>query len=206
MRANHSHQQHPTPQAKKERSISFIPPISAINKFTLPILNNAYYHINQIKKGKGITPYQQFFYPLDNIQHWNKMYGPRGFYQYQCVIPRIAGKDSTQLMLNAIHRAGLGSFLAVLKTFGNRPAMGMLSFPSPGITLAIDFPNNGEATRTLFQKLNAIVSEAGGRIYPAKDACMPKSLFESGYSRLPEFLAYRDPGISSALSRRLMGS
>jgi FAD/FMN-containing dehydrogenase len=206
MRANHSQQQYPSPQQKNKRSISFTPPISVINKFTLPILNNAYFHINQIKKGKRVTPYQQFFYPLDNINHWNKMYGPKGFYQYQCVVPKKISKDATQLMLNAIHQAGLGSFLAVLKTFGNRPAMGMLSFPSPGITLAIDFPNNGGRTRELFQKLDTIVSEAGGRIYPAKDACMPKSLFESGYPRLPEFLAYRDPGISSALSRRLMGS
>lgn len=206
MRANHSQQQHPTPQPKKELSISFTPPVSAINKFTLPLINSAYFHINEIKKGEGVIPYQKFFYPLDNIQHWNKMYGPRGFYQYQSVIPKAISKDVTQLMLNTIHQTGLGSFLAVLKTFGNRSAKGMLSFPTPGITLAIDFPNNGEKTRELFQKLDEIVSEAGGRIYLAKDACMSKSLFESSYPRLSEFLTYRDPGISSALSRRLMGS
>jgi hypothetical protein len=82
----------------------------------------------------------------------------------------------------------------------------MMSFPQPGVTLALDFPNNGERTQKLFARLDAIVAEAGGRIYMAKDARMPRDLFEKGYPRLNEFLKYRDPGISSELSRRLMGS
>ena len=75
----------------------------------------------------------------------------------------------------------------------------------PGVTLALDFPNQGGRTFKLFERLDAIVREAGGRIYPAKDARMPRELFEAGYPLLNEFLKYRDPGISSALSRRLMG-
>jgi hypothetical protein len=82
----------------------------------------------------------------------------------------------------------------------------MLSFPQPGVTLALDFPNHGDRTHALFVRLDAIVREAKGRLYPAKDARMPRDLFESGYPRLAEFMQYRDPGISSALSRRLMGS
>jgi FAD/FMN-containing dehydrogenase len=82
----------------------------------------------------------------------------------------------------------------------------MLSFPQPGATLALDFPNRGDRTHALFARLDAIVREAGGRIYLAKDARMPRAMFEAGYPRLAEFLQYRDPGISSALSRRLMGS
>jgi hypothetical protein len=82
----------------------------------------------------------------------------------------------------------------------------MMSFPQPGVTLALDFPNNGERTQKLFKRLDAIVAEAGGRIYMAKDARMPRDLFEKGYPHLNEFLKYRDPGISSELSRRLMGS
>lgn len=82
----------------------------------------------------------------------------------------------------------------------------MLSFPMPGATLALDFPNRGDRTLALFGRLDAIVREAGGRIYCAKDARMPRALFEAGYPRLAEFLSYRDPGISSAMSRRLMGS
>jgi FAD/FMN-containing dehydrogenase len=109
-------------------------------------------------------------------------------------------------MLREISASGLGSFLAVLKTFGDRPAPGMLSFPMPGTTLALDFPNDGRRTLMLFDRLNAIVREAGGRIYPAKDASMPRDLLERGYPRLSEFLRYRDPGLSSAMSRRLLGS
>jgi hypothetical protein len=108
-------------------------------------------------------------------------------------------------MLGEIARSGEGSFLAVLKTFGDRQPVGMLSFPRPGVTLALDFPNQGDATQKLFARLDAIVREAGGRIYAAKDARMPRELFEAGYPRLNEFMKYRDPGISSALSRRLMG-
>ena len=134
------------------------------------------------------------------------MYGPRGFFQYQSVVPREVGCDAVQAMLGEIARAGEGSFLAVLKTFGNREAVGMMSFPRPGVTLALDFPNRGDRTLKLFDRLNAIVREAGGRIYLAKDACMPRELFEAGYPRLSEFMQYRDPGISSALSRRLIGA
>jgi len=109
-------------------------------------------------------------------------------------------------MLQAIARSGEGSFLAVLKTFGSRSSPGLLSFARPGTTLALDFPNRGERTARLFERLDAIVREAGGALYPAKDARMPRALFEAGYPRLNEFLQWRDPGMSSALSRRLMGS
>jgi hypothetical protein len=109
-------------------------------------------------------------------------------------------------MLDEIARSRMGSFLAVRQTFGDRPAPGLLSFPMAGTTLALDFPNHGDATLALFQRLDAIVLAAGGRLYPAKDARMPRAMFEAGYPRLPEFLRFRDPGISSSLSRRLLGS
>ena len=122
------------------------------------------------------------------------------------MVPRAVGRDAIQAMLREIARSGDGSFLAVLKTFGNRQPVGMLSFAQPGVTLALDFPNHGARTHRLFERLDAIVRQAQGRIYLAKDARMPRELFEAGYPRLPEFLPYRDPGISSGLSRRLMGS
>jgi hypothetical protein len=108
--------------------------------------------------------------------------------------------------LDAIADSGEGSFLSVLKTFGDRRSVGMLSFPQPGVTFALDFPNLGLKTHKLFARMDAIVREAGGRLYLAKDARMPRDLFEAGYPRLGEFLTYRDPGISSGMSRRLMGS
>jgi FAD/FMN-containing dehydrogenase len=196
----------PAPKAKQTR-IPFAPPVSLVNKLTLRPFNEAYYWLNRRKAGTpAIVHYQPFFYPLDNIKDWNKMYGSRGFYQYQSVVPRAVGQDATAEMLKEIGRSGQGSFLAVLKTFGNRESLGLLSFAQPGVTLALDFPNKGSQTLKLFERLDQIVSEAKGRIYLAKDARMPRSLFESGYPRFQEFLNYRDPGISSEMSRRLFGS
>jgi FAD/FMN-containing dehydrogenase len=191
--------------AGRERSMPVVPPVSMVNRLTLRPFNLAYFHLKKWKAGRSIVHYEPFFYPLDKLLQWNRMYGPRGFFQYQSVVPRQDGRDATAAMLGEIARAGDGSFLAVLKTFGDRQAPGMLSFPQPGVTLALDFANNGARTLKLFERLDAIVREAGGRIYPAKDARMPRELFEAGYPRLQEFLHYRDPGISSALSRRLMG-
>ena len=109
-------------------------------------------------------------------------------------------------MLNAIKKSGEGSFLAVLKTFGDRESGGMLSFPKHGVTLALDFPNRGTKTLKLLNELDHIVQQAQGRLYLAKDARMPRSLFETGYPRFNEFQKYRDPGISSEMSRRLLGA
>lgn len=192
------------PPRPRQRTLPFTPPVSLVNGLSLRPFNICYYHLNRLKAGKAIVHYEPFSYPLDNLLEWNRMYGPKGFYQYQSVVPREQGKEAVAAMLKAIANSGEGSFLAVLKTFGQRPSLGMLSFPRPGVTLALDFPNRGDRTYRLFERLDAIVREAGGRLYLAKDARMPRDLFESGYPRLPEFLTYRDPGIRSALSRRLM--
>lgn len=202
MRANHADavkRQEPRP---RQRSVPFVPPVSLINQVSLRPFNSAYFHLQKRRAGRAVAHYEPFFYPLDNLLEWNRLYGPRGFYQYQSVVTR----EAVQAMLDEIARAGSGSFLAVLKTFGQREAPGLLSFPRPGVTLALDFPNQGTRTLALFERLDAIVREAGGRIYPAKDARMPRALFEAGYPNLGAFLKFRDPGISSAMSRRLMGS
>jgi FAD/FMN-containing dehydrogenase len=190
----------------RKLTMPFVPPIFLVNKLSLQPFNMTYFNLKKWQAGQSIAHYESFFYPLDNLLEWNRMYGPRGFYQYQSVVPRPLGKDAVQAMLKEIARSGEGSFLAVLKTFGNRQSVGMMSFPQPGVTLALDFPNKGEQTLKLFERLDAIVREAGGRLYLAKDARMPCDLFEAGYPRLAEFLQYRDPGISSALSRRLIGN
>lgn len=182
------------------------PPVSLVNRLSLKPFNAAYYALNARKAGPGVTHYEQFFYPLDKINHWNRMYGRKGFYQYQCVIPDLTARPAIAALMTAIALSGQGSFLAVLKTFGDRQAAGLLSFPMAGATLALDFPNQGTKTTGLFDTLDDIVGEAGGRLYPAKDARMPKVLFEAGYPELEKFQRFRDPGISSAMSRRLMGS
>ncbi len=195
----------PEPPGRK-RTMPIAPPVSLVNRLSLRPFNLAYYHLKKLQPRQAITHYEPFFYPLDNLLEWNRMYGPKGFFQYQCVVPRAVGRDAVQAMLREIAKSGDGSFLAVLKTFGNRLPVGMLSFPQPGVTLALDFPNHGERTFKLFAQLDAILREAKGRIYPAKDARMPRELFEAGYPRLSEFMKYRDPDISSEFSRRLMGS
>ena len=206
MRANPTDSvEHQEPKARK-LTMPFVPPISLINKLTLRPFNTVYFNLKKRQAGISVAHYESFFYPLDNLLEWNRMYGPKGFYQYQCVVPRSVGHDAVQAMLKEISCSGEGSFLAVLKTFGNRQALGMMSFPQPGVTLALDFPNLDERTLKLFERLDTIVRESGGKLYLAKDARMPRDLFEAGYPRLAEFLKYRDPGMSSALSRRLIGN
>lgn len=212
MRGNHSPKdpESPHPLSARRRSewrIDFPLPFSLVNPLSLRLFNTAYYARHAINKKSIYQHYQDYFYPLDNIHNWNRIYGSHGFYQYQCVLPQQHARPATQELLNVISRSGQGSFLAVLKTFGDQPAPGLLSFPMKGVTLALDFPNRGEPTLELFEKLDAIVLSTGGRLYPAKDARMSRAMFESGYGHaLPEFLNYRDPGIHSAMSRRLMGS
>jgi FAD/FMN-containing dehydrogenase len=189
----------------RSKTFPVTPPVSLINALSLRLFNFAYYRAQRWKRGAAAQHYLPFFFPLDNLLEWNRAYGPRGFFQYQSVVPPAVQLDVTRAMLAEIARSDLGSFLAVLKTFGARPAPGMLSFPMPGTTLALDFPNQGQRTHRLFERLDAIVLEAGGRLYAAKDARMPSLVFEAGYPRLNEFRNYLDPGISSALSRRLLG-
>ncbi len=188
---------------RRARRMPFTPPVSLVNGLSLRAFNFAYYHAHRWKQGPSRQHYLPYFYPLDNLLEWNRMYGPRGFYQYQSVVPKAVSGDATRAMLAAIADSGTGSFLAVLKMCGDIASPGMLSFPMAGATLALDFPNAGARTARLFERLDAIVREAGGRIYAAKDARMPASLFAQGYPRLTEFLAHRDPGIDSAMARRL---
>ena len=190
---------------KKKKTFPFTPPFSLINKQTLPIFNALYFNLKKINAGIKTIHYESFLYPLDALLEWNRLYGPKGFYQYQVVVPWTQGPEVIKALLTEIVQEREGSFLNVLKTFGKNPSLGMLSFPMHGITLAVDFPNRGTKTLNLFARLDKIIAEAKGRIYLAKDACMPRDLFESGYPKYAEFKSYRDPGISSALSRRLMG-
>ena len=193
------------PRATSNRRVPFVPPVSLVNSLSLRAFNTAYYLSQKAQQGQRWQHHQPFFYPLDHVRDWNRIYGPRGFYQYQCVVPRAHARDAVQELLGVIAHEGQGSFLAVLKTFGDRPAAGLLSFPMGGVTLALDFPNLGQRTLDLQSKLDAVVREALGRVYPAKDARMSREMFEAGYPNLPQFLNFRDPGLSSAMSRRLMG-
>jgi FAD/FMN-containing dehydrogenase len=205
MRANHVTAE-PAAPTGRAISVPFTPPISLVNRLSLRPFNWAYYHLQARKHRSSVVHYEPFFHPLDNVGKWNRIYGPRGFYQYQCAVPQGVHLQAITAMMLRIAQSKSGSFLAVLKTFGSRPSLGMMSFPIHGATLALDFPNKGTQTLRLLADLDTIVGDAKGRIYAAKDACMSPNLFSAGYPRLNEFLQYRDPGISSSLSRRLLGS
>lgn len=204
MRGNHAPAS-ATPGHYRSREVTLpvVPPVSLVNSLSLRAFNTLYYHKQPARQTRDLQHYEPFFYPLDGLLEWNRMYGPRGFYQYQCAIPMAAGRAATSQLLDEIGRSGLGSFLAVLKLFGRQISPGLLSFPLHGITLALDFPNRGEKLHRLFERLDAIVVEAGGRLYPAKDGRMPGSLFRAGYPEWRAFSEWVDPRFSSSFWRRV---
>ena len=131
------------PKAHGLLNVPFTPPVSLINPLSLRVFNALYY---RKPEGRFLTHYEPFFYPLDAIGHWNRIYGPKGFLQYQCVLPPQVAEPALSELLARIAKSGQGSFLAVLKRFGEKPAVGMLSFPRPGVTIALDFPFIGNQT------------------------------------------------------------
>ena len=147
--------------------------------------------------------YDPFLYPLDAIQDWNRLYGRSGFFQHQSVVPLKAAPEALQRLLELTSDHRQGSFLVVLKLFGNRPSPGLMSFPMEGATFALDLPNRGASTRDLLDRMAAVVMEAGGRLYPAKDATMSGEVFRAGYPRWRELEARRDPALMSDFWRRV---
>ncbi|MFL5389595.1 MAG: FAD-binding protein, partial [Myxococcales bacterium] len=143
---------------------------------------------------------RSFFFPLDRIGRWNRVYGERGFFQFQCVVPT---REIVRDLLGRVRASGQGSFLTVLKTFGDVPSPGLLSFPRPGITVTFDFANRGADTLRLLGELEDVVRAASGALYPAKDATMTPRTFAASYKRLGEFQQFVDPGFSSSFWRRV---
>jgi FAD/FMN-containing dehydrogenase len=188
--------------ARTGPSVPIDAPGFLLGRLSLSVFNEIYYRLAG-RPRQTTTSYNPFFYPLDAIGSWNKLYGKRGFYQYQSVVPHINAEAATAEMLGTIADARQGSFLAVLKTFGDIPSPGLLSFPMKGTTLALDFANRGPSTLSLLDKLDAIVREAGGRLYPAKDGRLPAAMFRAGYPGLDQFRTRIDPGMSSTFWRRM---
>lgn len=189
----------------RRRSLDFFvkPPLSLVNALSLRAFNLLYYH--RPVPAAGPVDYDPFFYPLDAITRWNRMYGPRGFYQFQCVVPAADGEAVIRSLLDQTAKFRQGSFLAVLKQFGDLPSPGLLSFPRPGPTLALDFPNRGARTTELLATLERIVMDAGGALYPSKDACMSPESFEAAYPQWRALEALRDPAFDSDFWRRVTG-
>ena len=194
----------PPPLLDPAITIPIAPPVSPVNRLTLRAFNAAYFHRMGLRDGRRrVGSYESVLYPLDKIGAWNRLYGPAGFFQFQCVVPAEAAPDAVADLLSRIARSGEGSMLAVLKTFGDCPSPGLLSFPMLGATLALDFPDRGAPTRRLLGELETVVVAAGGRLYPAKDAVMTAETFRHGYPQLTEFRRHVDPAMSSAFARRV---
>jgi decaprenylphospho-beta-D-ribofuranose 2-oxidase len=170
----------------------FVPfdfPGFALNHFHLATFNEAYFRVNARKAGAScMAPVGRYFFPLDGIAAWNRIYGRRGFVQHQCVIPDATAASAIAEMLDRIARRGGASFLAVLKKLGR--SRGSLSFPIEGYTLALDFPFSPSLLGFL-DDLDRIVVDAGGRLYLAKDARQSRKTFDAGYQNADRFRQFR---------------
>lgn len=196
---------HPPPLSEISLPVDF--PESVLSPFTIRLFNSVTYRRYSANRHSGIVHPYTYFYPLDRIAHWTRMYGRRGFTQYQCVLPHAAGREAVHECFDLLTRSG-GAFLGVIKDCGPE-GLGMLSFPMPGISLALDIPM-GDTTQALIDSMNELVIKAGGRIYLAKDALTRAEHFRAMEPRLDAFLAVRqryDPArrIRSAQSVRLFG-
>ncbi len=185
------------------RKVPVEAPGFALNALTVRAFNSVRHELKSMRTGPYRTHYEPFLYPLDGIANWNRLYGAKGFYQYQCVLPPATARDGTVELLRTIAASGQGSPLAVLKDFGANPPVGMLSFPMEGTTLALDFRNQGSRTLDLMADLDRIVLQAGGRLYPAKDGRISAQMFRAGFPKWQDFRAYIDPGLSSGFWRRV---
>jgi len=206
MRGDHSEQpEELKPSGKSKLTMPVDLPAFMMNKATIGAFNTAYYAKQFAKQKTGLVDYEPFFYPLDFVHHWNRAYGKQGLLQFQNVMPWEPGEyqEGFTQLLKAITASGLGSFLAVIKIFGDVKSPGMMSFPAPGPMIALDFPVRGERSFDLTEKLGDITAEYGGKMYPAKDARMTPRHFQQFYPRWQEFARYIDPAFSSAFWQRV---
>ncbi len=182
----------------------FTPPFSLVNAPTLHAFNALHFYRAPATTRRTREHYRSWLFPLDAIHNWNRIYGPRGFLQYQCVLPPQAAREGMRELLERIAASGQGSFLIVLKQFGMNVSPGLLSFPRAGTTLAVDFAYRGQVTLELLDQLDATVTAAGGAVYPAKDARMSGENFRRFFPAWQQFSAFIDPAFSSGFWRRMM--
>ncbi|MBX3062241.1 MAG: FAD-binding oxidoreductase [Anaerolineae bacterium] len=192
------------PKAKSLLTIPMDAPSFTVNKLTVLAVNIGYSLLGRVPH--KLQSWEPFFYPLDMIKQWNKLYGPAGFLQYQLVVPFTHNQQAIKTVLKRVVDSGDASPVSVLKTFGNLKSPGMLSFPRHGITLSLDFQFRGERTLKLLNELDAIVRDSDGALYPAKDARMAARDFQTFFPRWREFSQYVDPKFSSNFWRRVTNS
>ncbi len=183
-------------------SVPVTPPFPMVSGLPLKLFNMAYHFAKSRQKHVELTNPSSFFFPLDAIGKWNRLYGPKGLFQHQCVIPQEGAEQILERLLATAQNASQGSFLTVLKKFGNAKSPGLMSFPRPGFTLTLDFANRGVATKNLLDELDRIVLSVGGRTNPYKDARMTSKTFQTGFPEWEKLEALRDPSITSDFWKR----
>ena len=174
---------------KYKKSIPFNLPNWLMSQWLIGFFNSIFYLIGKLKKKNDLVDWDSFFYPLDSIIGWNKIYGRKGFIQFQCVIPIDKSKEGLKNLLNCLAKSNVGSFLSVLKRFGKDESK--FSFPMEGYTLALDFPIN-KKTFNLIKELDEITVKFGGRFYLAKDSRMSAEIFNKSDIRIKEFISFRE--------------
>jgi FAD/FMN-containing dehydrogenase len=192
-----------SPSPEPKLIFPFEAPGFALNRTTVSMFNTVFFHKQMKPHVKTMQDYEPFFYPLDKVLRWNRMYGKNGLVQFQYAIPWEHAKEGTIAILHEIAKSGLASFLAVLKAFGEIPSLGMMSFPYAGIMFALDFPIKADLTFPLMRRLGDMTLEFGGRLYPAKDAAMTASQFQAFYPKWQQFAQYRDPMLTSSFWERV---
>ncbi|MCW1429715.1 FAD-binding oxidoreductase [Novosphingobium sp. JCM 18896] len=190
---------------RKLRNVPFDAPAGLLNGLTVRAFNAVYYRRQVMKRGLQLVDWDSYFYPLDALGQWNRIYGGRGLLQFQCALPLASARAGLAELLAAISASGQGSFLAVLKRLGGLPG-GTFSFPLDGYTLALDFPVSAKVL-ALMERLDAIVLAHGGRFYLAKDSRMSAATLRASDRRVPQFLALRQAegaaAFASSQSERL---
>jgi len=182
--------------------VPFAFPEFVLSRPAVSFFNRAYFGHKVRKPGSAVIHYDPFFFPLDSILNWNLLYGKRGLVQYQCVLP-TGDAGSVKTIIEAVSKSGEACFLAVLKAFGEIQSPGLLSFPRPGLALALDLPMRGNRTFALLGQLDELVLANGGALYPAKDARMSSAMFKAGFPKWAKLVPCIDPKFSSSLWRRV---
>jgi FAD/FMN-containing dehydrogenase len=208
IRGNHAKDAGERPPKTRAVHVTFPvdPPFALVNGLSIKLFNALYYRKQLTSQVTHKTHYVPFFYPLDAIYAWNCLYGSKGFLQYQCVVPPADAESAVREILDRIAAARTGSFLAVLKVFGDVASPGLLSFPRPGVTLALDFPNQGQKTFDLLDGLDEVTRAANGAVYPAKDSRMSAASFNAYFPQWQALEPFIDPRFSSSFWRRVTGA
>jgi FAD/FMN-containing dehydrogenase len=187
---------------RRKLRVPVAPSRSLINPLTLRAFNALYFRTRRASTRRQVG-HEKFLFPLDRLLQWNRLYGARGFQQFQCVLPERNARAASRELLLAISASGKGSVLTVMKRCGAARSPGLLSFPMPGLTVALDFAQDVELSRSLLPRLDTIVREAEGRLYPAKDAHMSGEDFRRAYPDWERVAALRDPALRSRFWERV---